>query len=624
MKFSRRYNQIIIDALLIGISIVTSYLIRFEWDISNPYFHQLIFMIPLVVIGRMVVNTLSGVYKQLWRYITYTDIIKVAESLILFSLILVTANLISRNFGMALKIPYSIISIELMYTILCLIGIRIGRKLTYEYNHLKKRTPNLKNKNALLIGAGEAGQQVLREIHQKPELAIKVLGFLDDDERKQNTIINKAPILGKVSQIEEIVNYNEVDLIIICIPSASPQQLRTITQTCSRLNIETKTLPGLAELIDSRIAIEQLRKIEITDLLKREPVKLDFQSLKYLQDSRVLVTGAGGSIGSELCRQIAKFKPKELILLGKGENSIYLINEELSYKYPHLQIYPVIADVKNKFRLEHIFKKYKPDVVFHAAAHKHVPLMEMQPSEAVMNNIIGTKNVAELSNHYHIHTMVLISTDKAVNPTNIMGATKRVSELIIQDFARQTISTKYVAVRFGNVLGSRGSVVLKFEKQIAKGGPVTVTHPEVTRYFMTIPEAAQLVLQAGSLGNGGEIFILDMGEPVKIVDLANDLIILSGKIPYKDIDIIFSGLRPGEKIYEELLTKEEGINTTSYNKIFVAPISQFDSNYLETQIEKLEKNALSNNDEEIRRILQEELGILKPLEVSQVKNEYLY
>lgn len=612
MFIKKSLTQIFIDILLITIAISTAYLIRFEWDFSNSYITQLEFMIPLVVLGRLLTNRFFGIYKQVWRYLTFADLIKLTESIIFFSVSLAIANLLIKVLSIPLDVPYSVISIELMYTLIVLTGVRVGRKLIYEYQDVKSRTITRKLKNTILIGAGEAAQQVLRELQHRPELAYKIIGFLDDDDRKQNTVINNIPILGKISDIENVVTYYNINLLVICIPSAPPAKLREITKKCSELNIETKTVPSLSEIIDGKVALNQLREVAIEDLLKRDPVTLDFQAIKYLQDARILITGAGGSIGSELCRQIARFKPKELILLGKGEYSIYLINEELTEKYPNLSIYPVIADVKNRFRLEHIINKYKPDVVFHAAAHKHVPLMELHPSEAIMNNVIGTKNVAELSLQYNVNTFVLISTDKAVNSTNIMGSTKRVAELIIQDLAQQSMTTKFVAVRFGNVLGSRGSVIPKFKKQIAAGGPVTVTHPEMTRYFMTIPEAAQLVIQAGSLGNGGEIFILDMGEPVKIVDLANDIISLSGKIPGKEIKILFTGLRPGEKIYEELLTAEEGINTTCYNKIFVAPISKFDSNYFEKQLEKLENSALSNNDDEIRRILKDELKILNP------------
>lgn len=614
--FNKRYNQYLIDAALVFISITSAYLIAFNWDLTNPAISQLKYMIPIVIAGRLLTNRALGIYKQMWRYITNADLVRITESIIIFSSILVIANLLSRNFNVPLNIPYGVISIELMYTLICFVAIRLCRKVIFEYHDIKKRrTSKADAVRTILIGAGEAGQQILHETIHKPQLGIKIIGFLDDDERKENTVINQVPILGKVSDIVRIIDQNEVDQFIICIPSASEKQIRQIHKLCTKSKIATKIVPGLSELIDGKVKIEQLREINITDLLKRDPITLHVESVKYIRDSRVLITGAGGSIGSELCRQIAKFKPKELILLGKGENSIYLIDEELKELYPELTLYPVIADVKNRFRIEHIFKKYKPDVIFHAAAHKHVPLMESQPSEAVMNNVIGTKNVAELAKQYHCNTFVMISTDKAVNPTNIMGSTKRVSELIIQDLAQNSTTTKFVAVRFGNVLGSRGSVIPKFKKQIAKGGPVTVTHANMTRYFMTIPEASQLVIQAGSLGNGGEIFILDMGKPVKIMDLAKDIIRLSGKVPNKDIMIQVTGLRPGEKIFEELLTSEEGINATSYNKIFVAPITSFDSNYLEAQVEKLEKNAIANNDDEIKRILKDELHILKPLSI---------
>lgn len=614
--YQKVYTHIVLDAFLITISIISAYLIQYNWNLNHPLIQQLTFMVPLVVIGRLMTNNVMGIYKQIWRYITYPDIIRLTETCITFSIIMVIINLLSHNVGSPIKIPYGIISVELMYSLILMVGVRIGRRVLFEYQDIKKRSSgNQKLKYTILIGAGEAGQQVLHETSHKPKLGIKVIGFLDDDERKQGMIINKVPVIGSIKDIEEIAKSKDIDLVIICIPSASQDKIRKISEVCARAKIKTKIVPGLAELINGKVRLEQLREIKITDLLKRDPIDLNFETLKYITEKRILITGAGGSIGSELCRQIARFNPKELVLLGKGEYSIYLIHEELKELYPELKLYPVIADVKNRFRLEYIFKTHKPDVVFHAAAHKHVPLMELQPSEAIMNNVIGTKNVAELALDYHCHNFVLVSTDKAVNPTNVMGSTKRVAELVMQNLAQHSTSTKFVAVRFGNVLGSRGSVIPRFKKQIAAGGPVTITHPDMTRYFMTIPEAAQLVIQAGNLGNGGEIFVLDMGNPVKIVDLAKDMITLSGKIPDEDIQIQFVGLRPGEKIYEELLTAEEGTNATSYEKIFVAPISSVDSAFIDEKVEKLEKAAIANKDDEIRRLLEDELNILKPLEV---------
>jgi FlaA1/EpsC-like NDP-sugar epimerase len=392
----------------------------------------------------------------------------------------------------------------------------------------------------------------------------------------------------------------EVGEIIIAIPSAGGSVIRKIVNQCKQTGCTVKIMPGIYELIDGKATVQQLRNVDLEDLLRREPVQLDLTGIAaYLSGKRVLVTGAGGSIGSELCRQIAKLGPSSLILVGKGENSIYEINHELREKYPALRIEPIIADVRDYRRINQIFDRMRPQVVFHAAAHKHVPLMESQPEEAVFNNIFGTKNVVEAADWFGTEVFVQISTDKAVNPTSVMGATKRVAELIIQNISKRS-KTKYVTVRFGNVLGSRGSAIPLFKQQIAKGGPVTITHPDVIRYFMTIPEAVQLVLQAGSMAAGGEVFVLDMGKPIKILDMACDLIELSGLVPYKDIEIKFTGLRPGEKLYEELLTAEEGTTATRHEKIYVANLKEYPEQKLQQGLTELQQ---ASSSEEVIGVL---------------------
>ncbi|WP_311198838.1 polysaccharide biosynthesis protein [Paenibacillus hexagrammi] len=408
----------------------------------------------------------------------------------------------------------------------------------------------------------------------------------------QRSLITRSwglPVLGDRNEIIRVVNQYQIDEIIIAMPSVPKKEISSIIDICKHTKAKLKIIPKLHDLIEGKVTINAIRNVEVEDLLGREPVKIDLVGIAdYVEDKVVLITGAGGSIGSELCRQVAPFNPSKLVILGHGENSIYLIEKELNRMFPDLHIEPVIADVQDKARMEEIFRIYQPKVIFHAAAHKHVPLMERNPAEAIKNNVFGTKNVAECAHQFHAERFVLVSTDKAVNPTSIMGATKRIAELVIQSLDRFS-ETKFVAVRFGNVLGSRGSVIPHFKEQIARGGPVTVTHPEMIRYFMTIPEAVQLVIQAGAFAAGGEIFILDMGAPVKIVDLATDLIRLSGFEPGVDIDIEFSGIRPGEKLYEELLLNEEIIENTRHNRIFVGSPLKISQSELEMEIKRLEK-----------------------------------
>jgi FlaA1/EpsC-like NDP-sugar epimerase len=443
------------------------------------------------------------------------------------------------------------------------------------------RTQNRQRTRVLIVGAGDAGAMIARELQHRYYDSKQLVGFIDDDRSKHNHILFGVKIFGNRKAIRKVVANYRIQEIIIALPSASGKQLRRIIYECKKTNCEVKILPGLYELIDGKVSIQQVRNVDLEDLLRRESVKLDIARITgYLTGKTVLVTGAGGSIGSELCRQIAALSPKNLILLGKGENSIYEIHRELLEKYPILQIEPVIADVRDRERIERIFDYYHPQVIFHAAAHKHVPLMELQPDEAVRNNIFGTKNLVEAADEFGAEMFIFISTDKAVNPTSVMGVTKRVAELILQNM-NQNSKTIYAAVRFGNVLGSRGSVVPLFKKQIAKGGPVTITHPDMKRYFMTIPEAVQLVLQAGSMARGGEVFVLDMGEPVKIVDMVCDLIKLSGLEPDIDIAIRYTGLRSGEKLFEELLTAEEGTTATHHQKIYQANIKKVNSEKLQ-------------------------------------------
>jgi len=444
-------------------------------------------------------------------------------------------------------------------------------------------------RNVLVIGAGEAGNQLIKEINNSRYVKKKVVGVIDDDKTKIGNYIHGAKVIGDRSYIRDKVLELHVHEIIIAMPSASPKQMKGILDICKETGCELKRLPGIYQLVNGEVGISKLKDVDVNDLLGREPVMVNLESIMgYVSGKVIMVTGGGGSIGSELCRQIAGHKPKQLIILDIYENTTYDIQNELKVKFPDLDLVVLIGSVRNTNRMNWIFETYHPEIIYHAAAHKHVPLMEESPNEAIKNNVLGTWKIVQAADRYHVKRFVMISTDKAVNPTNIMGASKRICEMIIQTYNKRS-ETEYVAVRFGNVLGSNGSVIPLFKKQIERGGPVTVTDPNIVRYFMTIPEAVSLVLQAGAYAKGGEIFVLDMGEPVKILDLAKNLILLSGHKPDEDIQIVFTGLRPGEKLYEEMLMDEEGLQDTENNLIHIGkPIELDEGKFLE-QLEELKE-----------------------------------
>ena len=465
--------------------------------------------------------------------------------------------------------------------------------------NIKLATKNTDISRVLIIGAGCAGEMVVKELEKNPQLNKKAVAIIDDDITRIGDQVSGVDIVGTRNSILKIVKLYKIDEIIFSIANISKKGKKEIIDICKNTNCKIKTIPGIYEIIDGKVDIKQVRDVEIEDLLGREPIEVDFNLMgSYIQDSTILVTGAGGSIGSELCRQIANIRPKKLIMLDNYENNLYSIQQELIRKYgDSIKMIAVVASIREQKRMEKIFDKYRPEVVFHAAAHKLVPLMENSPGEAIKNNIFGTLNVAMLSSKYNVKRFLLISTDKAVNPTNVMGATKRAAEMIIQSLNEES-KTEFVAVRFGNVLGSNGSVIPLFKKQIEEGGPVTVTHPKIIRYFMTIEEAVGLVIQAGGMAKGGEIFVLDMGEPVKILDLAKNLIRLSGFEPDVDIKIVFTGLRPGEKLYEELLMSEEGLLDTKHKKIFIGRPIDFDKNDLQKYLIEL-RNIVLEEDYEL-------------------------
>jgi FlaA1/EpsC-like NDP-sugar epimerase len=485
------------------------------------------------------------------------------------------------------QIPRSVLILDGVFCFMLMGGVRFATRACREQFSPRPFSRRQTDKRVLIVGAGDAGQVIVREMRSSHQLQMQLVGFVDDDPHKRNTQIFGVKVLGTQSELAEIVHDEKIDEVIIAIPSASGSQVKAIVERCRAMNVKFRTLPSVADLIDGSVSVQLLRDVSLEDLLGRKPISLDqVQINSYLKGKRVLVTGAGGSIGSEICRQLVRFNPAKLILFDNAETPLFLIEQEISESHPYVPLVPIIGDVRNSSRIEVIFDEQMPQVVFHAAAYKHVPMMENNPAEAVINNVRGTKLLADAADAFGVETFVMVSTDKAVNPTNVMGASKRAAELYVQSLALRS-KTCFVTTRFGNVLGSNGSVIPTFREQIRKGGPVTVTHPEVTRYFMTIPEASQLVLQAGSMGQGGEIYLFDMGQPVKIIDLAEELIRLSGLQPHEDIEIVYTGLRPGEKLYEELLLAQEGTLPTHHEKICVAGSVAPTKELLDKQLEKL-------------------------------------
>jgi FlaA1/EpsC-like NDP-sugar epimerase len=561
----------LLDAILINLALFGSFYLRFEEGLPTEYIQTYINASLVATVALLIAFHLFGLYRNIWRYASVGELLSIVYAVSVGAACTITIV----YFISPMRLPHSVSVLFWLIVIVLIGGLRFSSRVRQENSIFTVR--NKDQRKVLIVGAGDAGVLALRELKKRDYLDGMPVGFIDDSRSKINLHVQGFPVLGSREDIPQIVEQYEVDEIIIAIPSASGDVIREIVEICKETKATSlKILPGVHDILSGKITVSPIREVQVEDLLGRDPVSVDLEEVAgYLKGQTVLVTGAGGSIGSELCRQIVQFNPKKLILTGHGENSIFDIEQELKNQ----PVVTEIVDIKDTAKVKLIFEKYRPQVVFHAAAHKHVPLMEGNPEEALKNNILGTTNLAQAADETGVKTFVLISTDKAVNPTSIMGASKRIAEMVIQDFDRRS-STKFVAVRFGNVLGSRGSVIPTFKKQISVGGPVTVTDPNMTRYFMTIPEASQLVIQAGAMASGGEIFILDMGKPVKIVNLAKDLIRLSGLEPEKDIKIVFTGIRPGEKLYEELLTSEEGTSATKHKRIFVARPNHINSELL--------------------------------------------
>ncbi|WP_284643822.1 polysaccharide biosynthesis protein [Paenibacillus silviterrae] len=592
-RYQRKVLLVLIDVMTVSLSVYIAFLLRFDFDIKSPFIDYLPYVIFMQTFITILFFFYHNIYKRLWQYASVGDIVTILKSVLYStSVFFIFHHYIVKFYIPEIIVPRSIYIISALITIFGVGGSRFLWR-SFRSAHYKQQPHH---RRALIIGAGNTGSMVLKEMKHTTNSIYFPVAFIDDDPKKYKLEIQGVSVLGNRHNIPAVVEKLMIEDIIIAMPSATRAELIEIIDICRTTGAKINIVPRINDLITGKLSISHIRDVSVEDLLGREPVKINLDEIaSYLYDKVVLVTGAGGSIGSELCRQIANFGPKQLLLLGHGENSIYEIELELKKKHPELIIEPIIADIQDKGRLKRVFSYFQPEVVFHAAAHKHVPLMEKNPMEAVKNNIVGTKNVAECAHEFNALKFVMISTDKAVNPTNVMGATKRIAELIIQSLDKVS-DTQFSAVRFGNVLGSRGSVIPIFKKQIQEGGPVTITHPEMVRYFMTIPEAVQLVIQTGALAMGGEVFILDMGKPVKISDLAIDLVKLSGLEPHKDIEIVYSGIRPGEKLFEELLTNEEGTSATKHDRIYVGMPTNLSDETMKLIIETIEALVLKDGN----------------------------
>jgi len=602
----RRLLVFAIDTILVGCAFLCSFLLRFDLRIPHDYQQHFWQGLVVVIIVKPIVFMVSGLYRNLWRYASLQDGIEIAKVVTISSAISAFAVMYWRHFT---PYPRSIFLLDWILLFTMVVASRLVWRIYREAILLPRLAAS--GQRTLIIGAGDAGSLLLKEI-RRGSSPYQVVGFVDDDEHKIGMRLHGLPVLGSTSQLKAIINNNAIEDVIIAIPSSGAKIVREIIKSCEHCKVRFKTLPGISDIIEGKISVSQIKDVEIEDLLGRDPVKLDEDLIHhYLTGKRVLVTGAAGSIGSEICRQIARFGPAKLILLEQAETPLYEIEKELSSTFPDVRILPLVADVRDRESIMLAFEEFTPDVVFHAAAYKHVPMMEYNPAQAVLNNVFGSRNIADAAHHFKVHNLVMISTDKAVNPTNVMGATKRGAEIYVQALSR-TSSTRFTTVRFGNVLGSNGSVIPLFKEQIAKGGPVTVTDKRIIRYFMTIPEATQLVLQAGSMGRGSEILVLDMGEPVRIIDLAEELIRLSGFTPYEDIDIVVTGLRPGEKLFEELLIDGEGILPTAHKKIKVLAPVHTEMEPVKAEMATLYAAARSNSVDDLMDSLKRLVPEFKP------------
>lgn len=609
----RRFFLVLYDILAILISGYLALCVRFDFSFSEiplHYEHVMIQVMPYSIVVTIVIFIIFRLYSSLWTYAGMVEIVNIAAAGVVAGFAeLLLIMVLNKNIAVPMPRSY-----YFLYTVFLMALIFLSR---FSYRgfraFIRQRVNEGTQKQVLIIGAGAAGDAIIREIKNSSYLDMKIVGVIDDNPNKIGNYIHGIKIVGNRETIIENAKELNVDIIILAIPTASAKDMKELLNICKETGCELKRLPGIYQLVNGEVSVSKLKDVDVNDLLGREPIQPNLESImEYVSDKVVMVTGGGGSIGSELCRQIAMYQPKQLILVDIYENTTYDIQNELKHNFPNLNLVVLIASVRNTKRMDQIFETYRPEIVYHAAAHKHVPLMEDSPNEAIKNNVLGTWKVVQAADKWNVKRFVMISTDKAVNPTNIMGASKRICEMIIQTYDKHS-KTEFVAVRFGNVLGSNGSVIPLFKKQIAEGGPVTVTHPDIIRYFMTIPEAVSLVLQAGAYAKGGEIFVLDMGEPVKILDLAKNLILLSGHKPDEDIKIVFTGLRPGEKLYEEMLMKEEGMQETENQLIHIGkPIEMNEERFMQ-QLEEL-RDYVTEEPDDIRAVVKKIVPTYTPKE----------
>ena len=593
------------DILISAVALVAAFALRLEGDLVTRFMQPLYWMILISVLIKPAIYYFFGLYRRLWAYASVNELTLISTAVSVASAVFSAVMLILYA-ARILNFPRAVLPIDWLLSLAGIGGLRFAIRLLAEGRAAGKKGLPKKTKNILVIGAGSAGALVVRELQKNPQTNLRPVGYLDDDKAKQRRQIHGVSVVGRLSDLSRVLNHRPVDEVIIAIPTASGKVVRQVADICRLKGIPFRTMPGLFELIGGKVSVNRLRDVDIADLLRREPVQIQDQLVgAALTGKRVLVTGAGGSIGGEICRQIALWGPQILIMLGHGENSIFETMLELREDFPSLPIQLIIADVRDTPRLQSTFADFRPQVVFHAAAHKHVPLMESNIEEAVTNNIIGTQNVVQAASAAGTERLVFISTDKAVRPANVMGATKRIAEMIVLNAAHRS-GRAYSVVRFGNVLGSRGSVVPLFKRQIAHGGPVTVTHPDMKRYFMTIPESVHMVLQVAAMGQGGEVFMLNMGQQVRILDLAEDLIRLSGLEPGKDVEIVFTGVRPGEKLSEDLWGDGMNYKKTSHPEIFRAETEEAVlPDNLDTLVEELHTLARDGEKSAILHLLDE-------------------
>ncbi|MBN1106447.1 MAG: polysaccharide biosynthesis protein [Deltaproteobacteria bacterium] len=616
----------VLDLLLVVFSWYFTHQLRFNFNVPPDQAAVMFRLLPFVLCVKIITFFFFNLYRGMWRYTSLRDILGIMKAATVSSLVIVFVIALIHGFAGYAR---STFVIDWILTVLLIAGSRAGIRLLV-WIGMKDSTANIHSlrlfgflggrekggKRLIIIGAGDCGEKIYREIQDNAALRYRVMGFVDDDPSKIGKQIHGVPVLGATSNLQFIASRVKPDELLIAIPSAGASHMRSIVDRCKECGVPFKTLPGMGELINGKVSVKAIRDVAYRDLLGREVVQLEEDRVRgYLTGARVLVTGAGGSIGSELCRQICRFNPESLILYERAESPLYEIDLELRTSFPGVRVVAVLGDIRDRHQLSHAFNRDRPQVVFHSAAYKHVPMMELHPWKAVRNNVLGTRNLIDVSQEHKVERFVLISTDKAVRPINVMGASKRVAELLVQNQnGCGATDSRFMTVRFGNVIGSVGSVVPLFRRQIEKGGPVTVTHPDMTRYFMTIPEACQLILQAGAMGEGGEIFILDMGTPIKIADMARDLIRLSGFEPDVDIQVEYVGLRPGEKLFEELITEGEGIQPTRHTKIMVLRGKSCDAALLNGAINELAHLAYKQDSSGIRAKLEEIVPEFMPWE----------